>query len=109
MVELTRNEELILLSIWKLKEGAYGVTIRDNFRKITGKTLNYGSLYNTLYLLLRKGLVVSEESEPLSKKGGRRKILYSLTLEGKKVLGAIQKMHKIAWGDVPDFAMGKKK
>ena len=109
MVELTRNEELILLSIWKLKEGAYGVTIRENFRKITGKTLNYGSLYNTLYLLLRKGLVVSKESEPLSQKGGRRKVLYSLTREGEKVLGSVQKMHQIAWGDVPDLAMGKKK
>lgn len=109
MIELTRNEELILLSIWKLGEGAYGVTIRENFRKITGKTLNYGSLYNTLYLLLRKGFVVSEESEPLSKKGGRRKILYSLSREGKKVLGTVQKMHKLAWGDVPDLATGKKR
>ena len=109
MIELTKNEELILLSIWKLKEGAYGVTIRENFREITGKTLNYGSLYNTLYLLLRKGLVLSQESEPLSKKGGRRKILYSLTRDGERVLVSIQKMHKIAWDDVPDLAMGKKK
>lgn len=109
MVEITRNEELILLSIWKLKEGAYGVTIRENFRKITGKTLNYGSLYNTLYLLLRKGLVVSEESEPLSKKGGRRKILYSLSHDGERALQDAQKIQKLAWGDVPDLAMGKKK
>jgi PadR family transcriptional regulator PadR len=109
MVGLTRNEELILLSIWKLREDAYGVTIRENFRIITGKTLNYGSLYNTLYLLLRKGLVISQESEPLSKKGGRRKILYSLTHEGEKVLGTVQKMNKLAWGDVPDLALGKKK
>jgi PadR family transcriptional regulator PadR len=109
MVEITRNEGLILLSIWKLKEGAYGVTIRENFRKITGKTLNYGSLYNTLYLLLRKGLVVSEESEPLSKKGGRRKILYSLSRDGERALQDAQKIQKLAWGDVPDLAMGKKK
>ena len=109
MVEITRNEELILLSIWKLKECAYGVTIRENFRKITGKTLNYGSLYNTLYLLLRKGLVVSEESEPLSKKGGRRKILYSLSRDGERALQDAQKIQKLAWGDVPDLAMGKKK
>ena len=47
MQELTRNEELILLSIWKLEDGAYGVTIRDNFRRITGRTLNYGSLYSS--------------------------------------------------------------
>ena len=37
MYELTKNEELILLSIWKLKDNAYGVTIREHFKKITGK------------------------------------------------------------------------
>ncbi len=109
MVELTRNEELVLLSIWKLEESAYGVTIREYFRKITGKTLNYGSLYNTLYLLLRKGLIISEESEPLSKKGGRRKILYSLSRDGDRALQDAQKIQNLAWGDVPDLAMGKKK
>ena len=105
MYELTKNEELILLSIWKLEDNAYGVTIRESFRRITGKTLNYGSLYNTLYLLVRRGFVESKESEPLSKKGGRRKILYSLTREGKRALREAQKIQRQAWGDVPDFAL----
>ncbi len=108
MYELTKNEELILLSIWKLRENAYGVTIKENFRKITGKALNYGSLYNTLYLLTRKGLVESRESEPLSKKGGRRKVLYSITRDGKKALSNAQKIHKLAWDDVHDYAFEKK-
>jgi len=109
MYELTKNEELILLSIWRLKENAYGVTIREHLKKITGKILNYGSLYNTLYLLSRRGLVESRESEPLSKQGGRRKVLYSLTREGKKALSNAQRIHKSAWGDVPDYAFEKKK
>jgi len=109
MHELTKNEELVLLSIWKLKENAYGVTIRENIKKITGKTLNYGSLYNTLYLLVRRELVGSRESEPLSKQGGRRKVLYSLTQEGEKALSNAQRVHKLAWGDVPDYAFEKKK
>ncbi|MGD8535034.1 MAG: helix-turn-helix transcriptional regulator [Candidatus Aminicenantes bacterium] len=108
MYELTRNEELVLLSIWRLKDNAYGVTIRENFKQITGKTLNYGSLYNTLYLLVRRGLVESRESEPLSKQGGRRKVLYSLTREGEKALSNAQRVHKLAWGDVPDYAFEKK-
>lgn len=109
MYELTKNEELILLSIWRLKENAYGVTIREHLKKITGKTLNYGSLYNTLYLLTRRGLVESRESEPLSRQGGRRKVLYSLTREGEKALSNAQRIHKLAWGDVPDYAFEKKK
>ena len=109
MYELTKNEELILLSIWKLKDNAYGVTIREHLKKITGKILNYGSLYNTLYLLVRRGLVESKESEPLSKQGGRRKVLYSLTREGEKALSDAQRIHRQAWGDVPNFAFEKKK
>jgi len=109
MYELTKNEELVLLSIWKLKDNAYGVTIRENFKKITGKTLNYGSLYNTLYLLVRRRLVESRESEPLSKQGGRRKILYSMTREGEKALSNAQRVHKLAWDDVPDYSFEKKK
>lgn len=109
MYELTKNEELILLSIWKLKDNAYGVTIREHFKKITGKILNYGSLYNTLYLLVRRGLVESRESEPLSKQGGRRKVLYSMTRDGKKALSNAQRIQKLAWGDVSDYAFEKKK
>jgi PadR family transcriptional regulator PadR len=109
MYKLTKNEELVLLSIWKLRDNAYGVTIRENLKKITGKTLNFGSLYNTLYSLVRRGLVESKESEPLQKPGGRRKVLYSVTREGKKALSDAQKAHKLAWEDVPDYAFGKKK
>lgn len=108
MIELTKNEELILLSIWKFSDNAYGVTIRENFKKITGKTLNYGSLYNTLYLLLRRGFIVSKESPPLAIKGGRRKILYFLTLEGEKALQDAQKIQKLAWDDVPEFSFKNK-
>jgi PadR family transcriptional regulator PadR len=104
MYELTRNEELILLSIWKLEGNAYGVTIRNNFKCITGKALNYGSLYNTLYRLAQRGFVTTSESVPLSLQGGRRKILYTLTPTGKKVLAEAQKIHKLAWGEVPDLS-----
>ena len=109
MIELTRNEELILLSIWKLKDNAYGVTIRENFKQVTGKTLNYGSLYNTLYLLVRRGFIESKESSPVAKKGGRRKILYTLTTEGKQALQDVQKIQKKAWVDVPELAIKTRK
>jgi PadR family transcriptional regulator PadR len=108
MYDLTRNEEWVLLSIWKLNDNAYGVTIREHLKKFTGKTLNFGSLYNTLYLLVRRGLVESRKSDPLCKQGGRRRVLYSMTREGRKALSTAQKIHKLAWGDVPDYAFEKK-
>jgi DNA-binding PadR family transcriptional regulator len=103
MVKLSRNEEFILLSIWKLKDNAYGVTIRQDFIKATNRTLHYGSLYNTLELLIRKGLVTCWESPPNAIRGGRRKKLYYLTNKGKKALKDAQIVYRSVWQKVPDL------
>jgi PadR family transcriptional regulator PadR len=104
-VKLSRNEEFILLSIWKLENNAYGVTIRREFIKATKRTLHYGSLYNTLELLMRKGLVTCWESPPDAKRGGRRKKLYFLTDKGKKALKEAQEVYRSVWQKVPDLEL----
>lgn len=97
MYELTKHEELILLSALKLRENAYIVTLRRHIKEITGKTINYGSLCNTLSTLIKKGYIRSKESDPISKQGGRRKVLYFLTAEGKKALKQAYEIQKLAW------------
>ncbi|MBN1273247.1 MAG: helix-turn-helix transcriptional regulator [Candidatus Aminicenantes bacterium] len=97
MYELTKHEELILLAILKLKENAYIVSLRRHIKNITGRSINYGSLCNTLSSLIRKGYVRSKESDPEPRQGGRRKVLYSLTTEGRKALKHTYKVHKLAW------------
>ena len=57
MQELTIQEEIVLTAIWRLREDAYGVRIRKNVAEITNKRMMYGTLYNTLSQLLRKGYV----------------------------------------------------
>ena len=104
MQNLSRNEELILLSIWRLTDNAYGVTIRKQIKQITNSELHYGSLYNTLDLLIRKGYVVNQESEPEAIRGGRRKKLYFLTNDGKKALKSLQEIQRSAWNGIPDLA-----
>jgi DNA-binding PadR family transcriptional regulator len=107
MAELTKHEEQILLAIWKLRDNAYGVTIRQNIAELTGRSLNYGSLGNTLYSLVRKGLIKSRESQPQSIKGGRRKVLYTLTAEGRSALKEIYHLHQQAWSGVNIDALEK--
>ena len=97
MYELTKHEELILLAILKLKENAYIVTLRRHIKEITGKSINYGSICNTLSALIRKGYIKSRESAPLTRQGGRRKVLYTLTAEGKRALKQAYKIQKLAW------------
>ena len=97
MRELTKREELLLLAILRLEENAYIVTLKRHIKDITGKSINYGSLCNTLSALTRKGYINSQESDPLPRPGGRRKVLYSLTIEGKRALLQAYKIQKLAW------------
>ena len=100
---LTKHEELILLSISKLKENAYGVPIRKDIMHITGEPLNYGSLCNTLYSLVKKGYIESRDSEPIAQKGGRRRVIYSLTTDGQKALKDSFEVYQQFWKEVPKF------
>ena len=56
MAELTRFEEQILLSVWKLENEAYGISIYQHIRKLTGKDLAIGGIYFPLERLVKKGL-----------------------------------------------------
>lgn len=103
MYKLSKHEELILAAIWRLAGNAYIVTLRKHFDKITGKSINGGSLCNTLASLVRKGLIKSQESKPVSRQGGRRKVLYFLTIEGKRALNHANKIQKLVWEGFSEF------
>ena len=48
MKDLTKIEEILLLSIWELKDKAYGFKIRHHVSNIIGKDFTYGNLYSAL-------------------------------------------------------------
>jgi DNA-binding PadR family transcriptional regulator len=103
MKDLTINETIILLAIFRLDHEAYGVLIRKEVAKILSKTISYGTLYSYLEQLFRKGLINKHCGEPTPERGGRRKIFYSLTREGKKALKAAYQLQQMIWIDTPDF------
>ena len=74
---LSRSEEIVLLSVWRLQDNAYGVTIRALVSEATQRSWSIGAIYAPLYRLERKGLVRSLPGEPTPERGGRRKIYYS--------------------------------
>ena len=104
MSELSKNEEMILLAVWRLKDNAYGVTIRREVADETGKKIHYSCLYNNLDLLIRKHLVEVQESTPEAVRRGRREKLYYLTHSGFKILKSAQKIYISMWEDIPGLA-----
>jgi len=95
-------EEVYLLSIWELKDNAYGVAIKRLVSQKTKRILSYGGLYFMLAQLAKKGLVVKTEGEPSPQRGGRRKFYYALTARGKKALRTSFEFQKSLWRDVKE-------
>jgi PadR family transcriptional regulator, regulatory protein PadR len=97
MILLSRSEELVLLTIWRLKDNAYGVSLRETISQLTDHDWSFGSVYKPLKQLLHKGYVEKKSSEPRSERGGRSRFLYTLTPSGREALKIIRKIHKAFW------------
>ena len=100
---LSRAEEIILLSILKLKNNAYGVSIREQIHRDTGDRWSFASIYTPLDRLNRKKFAQKIKSEPLPERGGKSRFYYQVTPEGKKALLKIQEAQKKIWFGIPDL------
>jgi len=103
---LSRSEELVLLTVWKLQDSAYCVPIRAELTAVTGKSWSFGSVYDPLERLERKGLLTSSLTEPLPERGGRSKRIYHLTERGKTALREIHSIQRALRESAP--ALGPK-
>ena len=104
MKELTKAEEIVLLIIWKMRDKAYGVSLRKRILEDTGKDIPYGTLYFLLDQLTVKEYVAKTVGEPTPTRGGRSKIYYRITPEGKGALKKSMEMYQKIWGSLDDFA-----
>ncbi len=102
---LSRTEEIILATVWRLQNNAYGVAINECIKKSTGLNWKFGSIYTPLGRLVEKGLLKTIEGEPTPERGGRRKMYFELTEEGKKSLLEVQKVQTAVWQDMPSLKM----
>lgn len=98
---LSRKEELILLTIWKLQKNAYGVTIREAISKSTKKYWSIGAIYDVLDRLVSKGYVSTSISAPLAERGGKSRKYYLLTKKGHKALVEIKTIEEKMWSNLP--------
>ncbi len=108
MKELTVLEQIILSAVWNLKPNAYGVSVRQRVKKLLGKNINYGTLYNALEQLLNKGYVAKKKGESGPERIGRPRIFYSLTRDGEKALRDAYELHRTIWNSIPDFVESRK-
>jgi len=107
MVILTKQEELFMLTIFRLQEPAYLVNIRNYLFEHTGKDWAFGSLYITLDKLRKKGFVETYTGKPRHTQGGKAIQYYRLTEEGLRVLAEAKRLHDVMWKGF-SFPLSKK-
>ncbi len=100
MILLSRSEEIILLSVLKLKGKAYGISIRDYVTKATGFKWSLGAGYAPLHRLEKKGLVQTNKSAPTKERGGRSKVFYQVSPAGKQALLKVMNVNENMWKKV---------
>jgi PadR family transcriptional regulator PadR len=102
---MTRNEEIILLTILKLKGNAYGVSIRKQIYLDMGDKWSFASIYQPLDNLVRKKYVRRMKGDPTSRRGGKSKFYYVVTPEGLHNLQRLKKAHETVWTGIPEISL----
>lgn len=75
-----------LVSVLRLGEAAYGVSVRDQIEERTGRSPSVAAVYSALERLETRGYVESWMSDPLPERGGRARRHYGLTESGAAAL-----------------------
>ena len=80
-------EQLVLLALVRLGNGAYGASIRREILDQTGRGVSVGTVYMALGRLERKKMVAAYVGLPTPQRGGRRRKHYLMDKDGERALG----------------------
>ena len=89
-------EEQILVAVVRARDQAYGMQVRREIERVTGRELAIGAVYATLDRLEAKGLVASRRVSD----GGASRRLFELTREGARALADTRAMRERLWKGV---------
>ena len=79
-------EQLVMLALMRLGDGAYGMTVRRELEEIADRRVSLGAIYATLDRLEAKGLVTSFLGAPGNERRGRAKRFFRVRAPGVRAL-----------------------
>jgi DNA-binding PadR family transcriptional regulator len=98
-------EELVLLAVCILDGEGYGISVKNEVEKHSGRSVLLGAVHITLYRLQDKGMLKSILGGNSEKRGDRRKRLFTITKKGMDHLRAAQQVRQKMWGMIPQLNM----
>ena len=79
-------EHMVLLTILRLGDDAYGMSVRKELDARAGRRVTRSTAYITLERLTRKGYLTARMDDPSQTRGGKPKRYFSLTAAGREAL-----------------------
>ena len=101
-------EEVVLLTVAILGEGAYGVSVTQEIEQRTGRTVGFSTVHTTLQRLAEKGFLSSQMGGATAERGGRRKRFFTVTAAGRKALQEVQQLRTELWNAAPKLVISDK-
>jgi PadR family transcriptional regulator, regulatory protein PadR len=98
-------EEVVLLTVAVLGEGAYGVAITDELDRQTGRSVSISAVHAALHRLQEKGMLSSRMGDATAERGGRRKRLFTVTVLGSRTLHDIRAVRNQLWSAISPNAL----
>jgi PadR family transcriptional regulator PadR len=93
-------EQLVLLAVLRRNNDAYGIEVRDEIEKRTGRDISYGAVYAALDRLERKVYVSHRLGEPTPERGGRARKYFSVEAAGADALRSTRRSLNLMWDGV---------
>jgi PadR family transcriptional regulator PadR len=94
-------EEQVLLAVLRVRhtgEAAYGMAVRREIERVSGRDVAIGAVYATLDRLEAKGLATSERAT--GKGGGAPRRVFAVTPEGARALDHCRELRDRLWHGV---------
>lgn len=99
------EETVLLIALYVVE--VYGVSVADEYKKQTGRSISIPAIHTVLRRLEDKGLLKSWVGESIPERGGRRKKLYEPTAYGLNMIVEIKKERLRLWSKIPALKYSK--
>ena len=100
-------ELMLLLTIIRLGDAAYGVPLSRELAQQRGRDIPVGSVYAALDRLEAKGFIASYLGESTPERGGRAKRYFRVTRQGLRAVHETRRVLTKLWQSLP--ALGKER
>jgi len=96
---LSEIEQTVLLAVAGLDDEAYGMSIRREIERRSGRSVAIGVVYQTLDRLLDQGHLRVSPAAP-SRRDGRARRFFTLTRSGEAALRTAAELHERMWAGI---------